>query len=113
MMQGQLQRAGNQLAEPRWSLLALAARHQADGEDLPGPIVHGDAERSVGDDATVEVLPVVDAHHREHTGIAVDASSAGVRSPERNTAGLPALRSVATTAKGTRRCSNVETPVSA
>lgn len=45
--------------------------------------------------------------------MAVEASSAGVSSPERNTAGLPALRSVATTASGTLSCSNVVTPVNA
>ncbi len=46
-------------------------------------------------------------------GMAVEARRAGVRSPERNTAGLPAFRSVATTARGTLRCSKVVTPVKA
>src|SRR4030088_3430085 len=43
-------------------------------------------------------------------GMAEEASKAGVSAPERNTAGLPALRSVATTASGTRSCSKVVDP---
>ena len=59
-MQRQLQRAGDELRPGRGRRLVVGARHQADSQDVLGPLIHRHVQWRVVHHASVHVLATVD-----------------------------------------------------